>query len=90
MITTRAIVAANQYTDLVFLTGYFNLSLTGDWTATVTVQRSFDNGDTWFDVDTWTENTQEYGLEPERDVCYRVGVGAGDFTAGIVNARLSN
>jgi len=90
MIVTRAITAANQYTDLVFLTGYFNLSLSGTWTATVTVQRSFDNGATWFDVDTWTENTQEYGLEPERNVCYRVGVKAGDFTVGTIDARLSN
>ena len=90
MITTRAITAANQWTDLVFLTGYFNISLTGTWEATVTVQRSFDKGDTWFDVETWTENTQEYGLEPERDVCYRVGVKSGDFTSGTIYARLSN
>jgi len=90
MISTRAITAANQYSDLVFLTGYFNLSLSGTWVATVTVQRSFDNGATWYDVDTWEENTQEYGLEPERDVCYRVGVKAGDFTSGTIYARLSN
>lgn len=90
MITTKTVTAANQMSDPVVLTGYFNLSISGTWVATVTVQRSFDSGDSWFDVDTWTENTQEYGLEPERNIYYRVGVKTNNFTSGSVVLRLSN
>ena len=86
---TRTITGANQFTDPVELTGYFNLSISGTWSATVTVQRSFDAGSTWFDVDTWTANTQEYGLEPERGIQYRIGIKTGQYTSGSCVVRLS-
>ena len=88
-VTTRTIEAANLFTDSVTLTGYFNLSISGAWAGTVTVQRSFDSGDTWHDVDTWTANTQEYGLEPEHGVYYRIGIKTNDFTSGTCVVRLS-
>ena len=87
--TTRTIESENRFTDSASLTGYFNLSISGTWAGTVTVQRSFDSGDTWHDVDTWTANTQEYGLEPERDIYYRIGIKTGDFTSGSCVVRLS-
>ena len=86
---TRSIAAANLYTDAVEVVGYFNLSISGTWVATVTVQRSFDAGATWYDVDTWEENTQEYGLEPEGGIQYRVGIKTGEFTSGTCVVRLS-
>jgi len=90
MKVTRAITASNQFTDSVRLSGYFNLSISGTWAGTLTVQRSWDKGDTWLDVDTFTANTEEYGLEPERhDVYYRIGAKVGEFTSGTANARLS-
>jgi len=57
--TEESITAANQWSDSVELQGMFNISLSGVWVATMTVQRSFDKGDTWFDVETWTDNAQE-------------------------------
>jgi len=87
--STRSITAANLWTDAVEVIGYFNLSISGTWAATVTVQRSFDSGSTWHDVDTWTENTQEYGLEPEGGIQYRVGIKTGEFTSGTCVVRLS-
>lgn len=86
---TRSITAENLFTDAAELTGYFNISISGTWIGTVTAQRSFDEGSTWYDVDTWTENTQEYGLEPERGVQYRVGIKTGEFTSGQADVRLS-
>lgn len=86
---TRSITAENQFTDSIELISYFNLSLSGTWSATVTIQRSFDQGSTWYDVNTFTENTQEYGFEPERGVYYRGGVKTGAFTSGTVVLRLS-
>jgi hypothetical protein len=88
-VQTRSITAENQFTDAAELTGYFNLSLSGTWEATVTLQRSFDSGSTWYDVDTRTANTEEYGFEPEDGVQYRAGVKTGDFTSGTVVTRIS-
>lgn len=86
---SRSIGAENLYTDAISLVGYFNLSISGTWAGTVTVQRSFDSGSTWHDVDTWTENTQEYGLEPEGGTQYRVGIKTGEYTSGTCAVRLS-
>ncbi len=85
---TRTLTDKSQFTDAVKLHSYFNLSIEGTWTGTITVQRSFDAGDTWYDVDFWTGNTEEYGFEPERDVYYHVGVKAADAFSGTANVRL--
>lgn len=86
---SRSITAENLYTDAILLVGYFNLSISGTWAGTVTVQRSFDSGSTWHDVDTWTENTQEYGLEPENGTQYRAGIKTDEFSSGTCVVRLS-
>jgi len=85
----RTITGSNTFSDRVQLVGYFNVSISGDWDATVTVQRSFDKGSTWYDVNQWDANTQEYGFEPERDVWYQIGIKDGDYTVGSVVVRLS-
>ncbi|MHB8871232.1 MAG: hypothetical protein ACYC5G_02110 [Candidatus Doudnabacteria bacterium] len=64
----RVINSDNLFTDSVELTGHFNVSVSGIWSATLTVQRSFDFGNTWFDVKTFISNAQEYGFEPEAGV----------------------
>ncbi len=88
---TRTITASSQFTDPVKLSGYFNVSISGTWTGTITVQRSWDLGDTWLDVDTWIANTEEYGLEPEHTnvVLYRIGAKAAALTSGSAILRLS-
>jgi len=86
---TRSVTNENQFTDAVKLQGYFNTSISGTWVATVTCQRSFDLGSTWYDVQTWTDNTEEYGFEPEGEVQYRIGVKTGEFTIGTAVLRIS-
>jgi len=86
---TRSVTAENQFTDPIKLIGNFNVSISGQWEATVTCQRSFDSGSTWYDVETWTENTQEYGFEPEGGIVYRIGVKSGEYIQGTVVLRLS-
>ena len=88
-LVTRTITAENQFTDPTELVGYFNLSISGTWAGTVTVQRSFDSGSTWYDVDTWIANTQEYGLEPEKGIQYRIGIKTAQYTSGSAVVRLS-
>jgi len=86
---SRTITGSNVWTDRVQMVGYFNISISGDWAGTITVQRSFDKGSTWYDVDQWDANTQEYGLEPERDVWYQAGFKDGDYESGTATVRLS-
>jgi hypothetical protein len=85
----RTITGENTFTDACGITSYFNISISGTWEGVVTVQRSFDLGSTWFDVATWTANTQEYGFEPEQGVQYRIGVKAGELTSGSPVLRIS-
>ena len=86
-IASKTITAQNTWTDPVRLAGFFNLSISGTFVATVTVQRSFDNQVTWNDVDTFTSQIEDWGMEPE--VCwYRVGVKTGEFTSGSIALRL--
>ena len=82
------VAAGNVFSDPIFLHAHFNLSLSGTWEATVTIQRSFNGGGFWRDVGTFTENTEEYGFEPGHNVLYRIGVKALDFTSGSVEIRM--
>lgn len=86
---SRSIDAENLFTDAAEIVGYFNISISGTWTGTVTAQRSFDGGSTWYDVASWTENTEEYGFEPEREVQYRAGIKLAEYGSGTAVIRLS-
>jgi hypothetical protein len=82
-IISGTITAQNTFTDSARLEGYFNLSISGtiNTGTTVTVQRNTDNGATWYDVDTFTGATEDYGFEPEL-MYYRIGIKSGEFGAG--------
>ena len=84
-----SLTGENKYSGVVPLGGPFNLSLSGSWVATVTVQRSFDNGVTWLDVATFNSNGEYVGREIEKAVRYRFGVKTGEYTSGTVVGRLS-
>jgi hypothetical protein len=88
-LSVRSVTGENQFTDPTELMGYFNVSISGTWDGAVTAQRSFDSGSTWFDVNQWTDNVQEYGFEPELGVYYRIGVKAGDYGSGTPVLRIS-
>lgn len=100
---TQAITAENTFTTAIAPAnedynkdkgrsdlGFLNLSVSGSsWTATVTLQRSFDSGSTWLDVDTFAENTEKFLVDYEPGVLYRIGVATGGYTSGTVTVRLS-
>jgi hypothetical protein len=87
-LATKDITAENSFTDPVQIEGYFNLSIYGTFSATVTVQRSIDKTN-WRDVDSFTAPTEEYGFDPEY-TWYRVGVKTGGFTSGTASVRLGS
>ena len=91
---TKSVTAQNQFTSAGLIRGYFSLSISGTWVATVHVQRSFDDGVTWLDVNSYTSNTEKKGFEPgsnggQDGIKYRVGVKTGNYTSGTVVIRLA-
>ena len=93
---TSDISAQNTFTNTINVTGTstarsFTVSRTGVWVATVTLQRSFDDGVSWIDVTTYTTNasvTFTDGLD-NQIILYRIGVKTGDYTSGTVSLTLA-
>lgn len=86
---TASIGADNTFSGAIGIQRDFNFSLSGTWVAAVTLQRSFDGGSTWLDVEQFTANTERVGNEPESIVQYRFGVKTGDYSSGTVVGRIS-
>lgn len=97
--TTAALGTTQASTGLlgVKLFGWFALNLSGTWTATVTVQRSMNEGVTWQDVTdglgsatpiAFTTNGIFIGYEPARGALYRFGIKTGNYTSGTVVGAL--
>ena len=77
----------DTFTDPEVIEGPFNASIQGSFSGTtVTVQRSTNKTD-WYDVDTFTTAGEWPGFEPER-LHYRIGVKAGEYSAGPVLVRI--
>lgn len=85
--TTKTISAADAFTDAVHIIGDFNLSISGTFAATVTIQRSTD-GTTWRDVDSFTVPVEEVGYDPMKNF-YRAGIKTGDYTSGSATILLN-
>jgi len=85
--TTKTLSAQNTFTDPIHIIGDFNLSISGTFSGTVTVQRSTD-GTTWRDVDTWTIPVEEVGYDPIKNY-YRAGFKTGQYTSGSATILLN-
>ena len=79
-------LSSNTSTASMQVVGHFNLSISGTWSATVTVQRSWDNTN-WFDTDTFTSNYEGVGFDAE-EVYYRATVSG--YASGNVVIRISD
>ena len=79
--------AQNTWSDSIKIVGSFNLSISGTFAGTVTVQRSED-GTTWRNTDTWTAPAEEVGYDPILNY-YRVGIATGEYTSGTAVASLN-
>jgi len=47
--------------------------------STIAIQRSFDNGSNWYDVDEFGTSIQTKLFDPAKGVVYRIGIKAGDY-----------
>lgn len=66
----------------------FNMSLSGFDMATVKLQRSFDDGATWRDVETFVGDAERRVDDPEAGVWYRLNCTS--YTSGTISYRLSS
>ena len=64
----------------------FNLSLSGFGTATVALQRSFDDGSTWATIEAFSADTEKLG-ESHESALYRLNATA--YTSGTIAYRIS-
>ena len=92
---SASIAAANTFTNTIEVTGTgeqrrIAITLTGTWSATVTLQRSVGVTGNWVDVSTFTTNqsiTYADALD-NQSVFYRIGIKTGQYTSGTVTATL--
>jgi len=90
--------AENQFSDDIRVTGVgatrgFNITITGTWSATITLQRSIGETGSWVDVPGWSfianyNNTYTDGLD-NQIVFYRIGVKTGNFTSGQADVSMT-
>jgi hypothetical protein len=64
----------------------FDISISGTFSGTVTLQRSKDKA-VWVDVETYTTPVEKTG-EAATAWFYRIGVKAGDHISGVVAAAI--
>ena len=92
-----AITAEDTFSDPIRVTGVgegrrFGITITGTFTATVTVQYSVNEPGSWVDLTTtYTVATSTTYLDEQDNqvIYYRIGVKTGNFTSGTVNASLN-
>lgn len=82
------ISAQNTFTPAILVDGSdeFDVSISGTFVATVTLQRSKD-GATWRDADTFAAPTEVSGKSGSTWY-YRAGVKTGDYTSGTATVEL--
>jgi len=91
------ITAEDQFTIPSYFKSYewtdnkIDLSVSGTFTATVSLQRSFDDGTTWHTVEEYTAPTEKIIENPTQTVKWRLGVLTGNFTVSStdISVRLS-
>jgi hypothetical protein len=94
-IRTVSITAQNTFTSAIALSRGGIITLTGNWAATVSLQRYDKTSAGWVDVTsnsgtavTYTGNGT-FSIEPfEFEGKYRVGVKTGNFTSGTIVASI--
>ncbi|MBT8365123.1 MAG: hypothetical protein KJP23_10485 [Deltaproteobacteria bacterium] len=88
--------AENTWTDpvLVKSSGVCSLSISGTWSATVTLQRRINVSgawSSWMDVETFSANAEKVVFNPSNSrVEFRAGVATGDYSSGTVEIILAD
>ena len=87
----KSVTNANSFTDPVLLdpSKPASLSVSGTFTATARLLRSFDGGTTWHSVFTSTTPAEIlFDTSGPYPVLWKAGVNTGDFTSGTVEVGI--
>jgi hypothetical protein len=91
----KTITAENMWSKEIILLGFFSYSISGEFSATISLQRSFDSGITWETILQETEPTSDVFFEPyppftytNPTTRYRIGVNFGDYVSGTIVVSL--
>lgn len=80
----------NQFSDSVVVVNRFCFSLLStSFIGTIVVQRSFDVGVTWRDVESFIDTSVEKNGEQPGGALYRFGCKTGSYTSGSIEGRLA-
>ena len=82
-----ALAASDSWTPVALIHGYYNFSVYGTFGGTITLQRSYDKGTTWLDVDTTSVPVEAVLYGPET-LMYRAGFKAGAYSSGTAHVRV--
>jgi len=78
------------YTGTIIPKGYFNVSVSGEFTGTVRLERSFDGFESIIKtMDTFTISLEDHYNDTDPNASYRLGVRAGELESGSVEVILS-
>lgn len=66
-----------------------NISVSGEGSWTVELQRTFDNGASVRTVDSYTSSSESSINDQDPNAMYRLGVPVGGYTSGTIVVRLS-
>lgn len=95
---SRVLSGAEQYTEFVKVQGAgssrtFSYTITGTFTATLTLQRSIGNTSSWTDVTTFTTTASSTYTDgttfDNQTVYYRFGIKTGNYTSGSATAAVT-
>lgn len=94
MYSVKTLTAENTFTDPIAIAGQFNVSISGTFAGTVTLQRKFPGETDWFDINSWTATFEGWDVEPTSRttipevVSYRLGFKSGNFSSGSAKCRV--
>jgi len=83
------LTAQNTFTEWAQIKGVADLSISGVSDSTVTVQRSFDNGTTVKDIESFNVDTEKTIECSVSGIRYRVGIKTGDYGTDTVLVEIS-
>jgi hypothetical protein len=88
---SATISGADQFTQGIYLDAgdKGTVSISGTWVATAMLQKSYDEGQTWYDYLSFTGNSTREILETVDNTYYRVGVPADKYTSGELTAVIA-
>lgn len=93
---TSALTAEDQFSNDIRVIGVgnsriFKITISGTWSATITLQRSIDETGSFTDVTTFTNNVTSQSHDDGLDnqiAFYRIGIKTGDYTSGTPTVTL--